>query len=93
MKGKIKTLRFWINERIAACKKSAAERRARAIARESERAVQLREFNGSVYICLNDIPVIKGEHVSGDIVNAVKSVREAWMLWKEREVSHGAGNN
>lgn len=93
MQRKIQTLKSWINEKLAAYKKGAAEKRSRAIARESERAVQLREFNGSVYICLNDIPVVKGEYVCGDIVDAVKGVREAWIQWKEREVSHGAGSD
>lgn len=93
MKATMKTFKSWIDEKVAAYKKAAAEKKNRAIARESERAVQVREFDGSVYICLNDIPVIKGEYVSGDIVSAVKCVRQAWIQWKEKGTSHGAAGD
>lgn len=79
----------WLRSLRMASLAEAARKRRAMIERESKRAVQLREFGGDIYICLNGVPVVSGEHISGDMVLAVEEARKAWARWREEEAEHG----
>lgn len=82
-------LMAWLRSLHMASLAEAAEKRKAMIERESKHAVQVREFDGDIYICLNGVPLIKGDSICGDIVTAVEESREAWMTWREKEAEHG----
>lgn len=51
-------------------------RREEAIA-QVNRDVQLREFEGKIWICYNDIPLIEQEQLKMDICDTIEDAREA----------------
>lgn len=52
---------------------------------QSSRDIQLNEFDDSVFICLNGIPLIHAELLKYDIVEALHDVRENYQRYLMRE--------
>lgn len=82
-------LMAWLRSIRRASLARAARRRDGMIERESERAVQVREFDGGIYICLDGVPLIDTEHVWGDPAEAVREARKVWKQWRQKEAEHG----
>ena len=51
-------------------------RREEAIA-QVNRDVQLREFEGKIWICYNNVPIVEESQIKDTICNTVASTREA----------------
>ena len=51
-------------------------RREEAIA-QVNRDVQLREFEGKIWLCYNDIPIVEQEQLKDTLCNTLASTREA----------------
>ena len=51
-------------------------RREEAIAKVN-RDVQLREFEGKMWLCYNDIPIVEQEQLKDTLCNTVASTRDA----------------
>lgn len=51
-------------------------RREESIA-QVNRDVQLREFEGKIWLCYNDIPIVEQEQLKDTLCNTVTSTREA----------------
>lgn len=51
-------------------------RREEAIA-QVHRDVQLREFEGKIWLCYNDIPIVEQEQLKDTLCNTLASTREA----------------
>ena len=51
-------------------------RREEAIA-QVNRDVQLREFEGKIWICYNNVPIVEQEQLKMDICDTIKDAREA----------------
>ena len=51
-------------------------RRKEAIA-QVNRCVQLREFEGKIWICYNNVPIVEQEQLKMDICDTIKDAREA----------------
>ena len=70
MKLKIKSMfKTWIE-------KCYNERRKEVIERVN-RSVQLREFEGKIWLCYDNIPLIEQEQFKMDICDTIKDAREA----------------
>ena len=54
----------------------AKNRREEAIA-QVHRDVQLREFEGKIWICYNNVPIVEESQLKDTICNTVASTREA----------------
>ena len=54
----------------------AKSRREEAIA-QVNRDVQLREFEGKIWLCYNDIPIVEQEQLKDTLCNTVAKTREA----------------
>ena len=54
----------------------AKNRREEAIA-QVNRDVQLREFEGKIWLCYNDIPIVEQEQLKDTLCNTLTSTREA----------------
>lgn len=89
MKRMIDNMKAWLQKKHEARQKRQAEKRAAAIARESERQVQTREFSGEIYLCVNDVPVMPADGLTWDLPTAVAVAREAYAKWRKKEVDHG----
>ena len=74
----LEKIKLWLRaERKARRERKAAEKSA-ALERESKERVQAREFNGEVYLCYNNVPLVP-------VV-----ARESWLKWKEKEAGYEA---
>ena len=40
-------------------------------------SIQVREFNGQLYICYKDIPLVRQDHINGDICKVVQECRNS----------------
>ena len=70
MKFKIKSIfKAWIE-------KCSNERRKEVIERVN-RSVQLREFEGKIWLCYDNIPIVEESQLKDTICNTVASTREA----------------
>lgn len=56
--------------------KCSNERRKEVIERVN-RSVQLREFEGKIWLCYDNIPLIEQEQLKKDICDTIKDAREA----------------
>lgn len=54
----------------------------RQAVKESRRAVQVREFNDEVYICLNGIPMLTEADTKADILMALIAARRNYVFYK-----------
>ena len=85
----MKDLKQWlhgVNERLRA---RNAQLRHAALVRESETAVQVREFSGEVYLCVDNEPILPADGLTWDLPTSLAIARASWVKWKEREASYG----
>lgn len=85
----VSRLMAWLRSQRAASLAKAAARRRQMIERESKRAVQVREFEGGIYLCLDGVPLVNTDYMCGDMAEAVKEARIVWAKWREKEAEHG----
>lgn len=88
MKRILERISNWLKFKRACYKSEQLAKQKRRIALESERALQIREFAGELYISLNGAPIVNCENVIGDMVEALHEARAAYRQWREMEVEH-----
>ena len=54
----LEDIKAWLSAKREARRKKQAALRAAALVRESEERIQAREFNGEVYLCYNNVPLV-----------------------------------
>lgn len=89
MKRMIDNVKAWLEKKHEARQQRQAEKRAAAIARESEKQVQTREFSGEIYLCVNDVPMMPADGLTWDLPTAVAVAREAYAKWRTKEAEDG----
>lgn len=75
-----------VNERRRA---RNAQLRHAALVRESETAVQAREFSGEVYLCVGNEPILPADGLTWDLPTSLAIARASWVKWKEKEALYG----
>lgn len=63
--------------------KSRRERRRRTLERVAREAIQVRDNNGKLYICLNGAPLLSLDDVNGDLLDMVRAMRVNYVVWHE----------
>lgn len=81
VKGLTTRVKEWYDKMCARSKYSRSCRRAAAMVRESERRVQIREYDGEMYLALDDVPVLPADGIAWDLPTAVAVSREAWTKY------------
>ena len=71
-------LRRWNDSRTA-----KKEREAKA---ESSRRVQVKEYMGNLYICVDGMPLLRDVDVNDDLCTTVETMRENWMHYRIMEL-------
>ena len=84
----IESLKAWLCAWSTERRVRNAEQRKRALARESEVVIQVREFNGEVYLCVNNKPIVPADGLSWDLPTALTVARDSWFKWKEKEARY-----
>ena len=77
-----KKLQVW-HERRA--ERIEAERQA-LLDVEARNAVQVMEFNGELYACVNGIPLFGVGEIKGTLPEAVANARQNYKDWKEEKL-------
>ncbi len=62
------------------------ERRMMADAR---RAVQVREFYGEVFVCMDGVPVVPADGLKWDLPTVLDVAREAYIKYRKEECAYG----
>lgn len=84
----LEDIKAWLSAKREARRKKQAALRAAALVRESEERIQAREFNGEVYLCYNNVPLVPDDGLVWDIPTTLAVARESWMKWKEKEAAY-----
>jgi hypothetical protein len=84
----LEDIKAWLSAKREARRKKQAALRAAALVRESEERIQAREFNGEVYLCYNNVPLVPDDGLAWDIPTTLAVARESWMKWKEKEAAY-----
>ena len=84
----LEDIKAWLSAKREARRKKQAARRAAALVRESEERIQAREFNGEVYLCYNNVPLVPDDGLAWDIPTTLAVARESWLKWKEKEAAY-----
>jgi len=77
-----KRIQVWHEERA---ERIEAERQAQLDA-EAREAVQVMEFNGRLYICVNGKPLFDIDIFKDSVADVVASGRRAYKDWKEEKI-------
>lgn len=70
-------LRRWNDSRTAKKKREAKA--------ESSRRVQVKEYMGNLYICVDGMPLLRDVDVNDDLCTTVETMRENWMYYRIME--------
>lgn len=89
MKKTMKTLLSWLRDRAEAAKSRRKAKESRRLEMASEKAVQLMEYGGELYVSHNGEPVLPLDGLKWDLATTLTSMRGAWVSWQERE-RHGS---
>ncbi|WP_337438128.1 hypothetical protein [Prevotella sp.] len=84
----LEDIKAWLSAKREARRKKQAALRAAALVRESEERIQAREFNGEVYLCYNNVPLVPDDGLAWDIPTTLAVARESWLKWKEKEAAY-----
>ena len=84
----LEDIKAWLSAKREARRKKQAALRAAALVRESEERIQAREFNGEVYLCYNNVPLVPDDGLAWDIPTTLAVARESWLKWKEKETAY-----
>ena len=88
--GIVTNIKMWLSAERKARRERKAAQKAAALERESKERVQAREFNGEVYLCYNNVPLVPADGLSWDIPTALAVARESWLKWKDKEAGYEA---
>ena len=77
-----KKLQVWHEQRA---ERIEAERQALLDA-EARKAVQVMEFNGELFACVNGVPLFGVDDIKGTLPEAVANARQNYKDWKEEKL-------
>ncbi|MBF1079354.1 MAG: hypothetical protein HXL36_03185 [Prevotellaceae bacterium] len=77
-----KKLQVWHEQRA---ERIEAERQALLDA-EARKAVQVMEFNGELFACVNGVPLFGVDDIKGTLPEAVAHARQNYKDWKEEKL-------
>ena len=77
-----KKLQVWHDQRAD---RSEAERQALLDA-EARKAVQVMEFNGELFACVNGVPLFGVGDIKGTLPEAVAKARQNYKDWREEKL-------
>lgn len=64
---------------------SRTAKKEREIKAEVSRRVQVKEYMGNLYICVDGMPLLRDVDVNDDLCTTVETMREHWMYYRIME--------
>lgn len=77
-----KRLQVWHEQRVA----SIEYKRQTQLDAEAREVVQVMEFNGELYACVNGVPLFGVGDINGTLPEAVAKARRNYKDWKEEKL-------
>lgn len=77
-----KRLQVWHEQRAA----SIEYKRQTQLDAEAREVVQVMEFNGELYACVNGVPLFGVGDINGTLPEAVAKARQNYKDWKEEKL-------
>lgn len=82
-----KRLQVWHEQRAA----SIEYKRQTQLDAEAREVVQVMEFNGELYACVNGVPLFGVDDINGTLPEAVAKARQNYKDWKEEKLWEKTG--
>lgn len=82
-----KRLQVWHEQRAA----SIEYKRQTQLDAEAREAVQVMEFNGELYACVNGVPLFGVGDINGTLPEVVAKARQNYKDWKEEKLWEKTG--
>lgn len=73
-----KWLQIWRQRRI----ESVEDARMQKVHQEAREVVQVMEFDGKLYACMNGVPLFESDDLKESLPSAVENARSAYVVWK-----------
>lgn len=87
----------WIRQRVAGWKSWRRERlegmRQHQLELEARHVVQVMEYKGGLYVCLDGVPMVEKDELKGTLEEEVAKAREVYKDWKEEARWKRRGNS
>ena len=79
-------LRIWFRSVLEHSRRVSEAKRKALLQVEAEDIIQVREFNGKLYVCYRDIPLVEESQLNRQAEITVRSVRAAYVeYFKDRK--------
>ncbi len=86
MKKMIERMKECLRENRQVRREKKAKQRHGSLVRESEVVVQAREFEGEMFLCVDNEPIVPTDGLAWDLPTALAVARESWVRWRERNI-------
>ena len=73
---------WWCNM-VARSKERRAQRRHKYLVEESRRRLQVRMWDGEIYFCVDDVPLLHESDMDYCLADYVELARETWVSYHE----------
>lgn len=89
MKKIIKVISIWLKNTRAEFLRRQVLKHTKEVKREATHRLQIREFDGGLYLCIDDIPLLKEIEVREALPNALLAARRHYKEYKQSVWSDG----
>ncbi len=81
----MKTMSAWLAKTAAERKARRQARKEKEVEEEVQRRIQVREFDGSLYVCMDNIPMLSPDDLKGEMAAAVWQARQAMRRYLQQQ--------
>lgn len=75
----------WLKAMRERSRERRAEKRVKALEREAQRMVQVKEFGSVVYVSYDGVPLVDINGLVDDVPEVLNDIRATYVEWKEKE--------
>ena len=77
-----KLLQNWWQRRI----ESVEDARMQKVQQEAREVIQVMEFDGKLYACMNGVPMFEADDLKEPLPVAIENARTAYVVWKMQQM-------
>lgn len=88
MKEMMKTIGAWLAKNAAARKTRHAAQRERMLEEDAKRRIQVREYEGELFVCFDDQPLMWESDLRMDMAETLKHAREIYVCYHTSKDEH-----
>ncbi len=81
----MKTMSAWLAKTSASRKARLQARKEKEMEEEVQRRIQVREFAGDLYVCMDNIPMLSPGDLKGGMATAVNQARQTMRRYLQNQ--------